>query len=369
MELFLLILFIIFIISLIIQLFYVLYFFVRFVLYKPSKTTFNQPISIIVCAKNEAENITDFLPRILEQNYSDFEVVLVDDQSKDNTEYVLKELIQKYSNLKIVKIEQHVKHRVGKKFALTLGIKAAKHEYLLLTDADCFISSKNWLSKMVANFNDEKQIVLGYGAYKKEKGLLNTMIRFDAFHIALQYFSFALAGETYMGVGRNLAYKKSVFFNNKGFASHIFLPSGDDDLFIQEVATKKNISIEIAEESHTISETKKSWKEWIFQRRRHITTSEKYAFKFKILLGLWPLSQFLFWLSFAVLLFFESTLFIVLPFFIFRTLMFYTLYYFPMKKLKSSDLFFWIPLLEILHICIQGIFVLLNSKKKPTSWQ
>jgi hypothetical protein len=135
------------------------------------------------------------------------------------------------------------------------------------------------------------------------------------------------------------------------------------------VATKENIAIEIAEESHTISETKQSWKEWIFQRRRHITTSERYAFKFKILLGLWPLSQFLFWISFAVLLFFESTLFVVLPLFIFRTLMFYTLYYSPMKKLKSSDLLLWIPLLEILHIFIQGIFVLLNSKEKPTIWQ
>ena len=368
MELFISILFIIFIISIIIQLFYVLYFFVRFVVYKPTQTTFNEPISIIVCARNEAENIAIFLPLLLEQIYGDFEVILVDDQSKDNTEYVLKELIQKYPNLKIVKIEKHVKHGIGKKFALTLGIKAAKHEYLLLTDADCSLSSKNWLNNMVANFNNEKQIVLGYGAYKKGKGLLNTMIRFDAFNIALQYFSFALAGETYMGVGRNLAYKKSIFFNNKGFASHIFLPSGDDDLFIQEVATRKNITIEIAEESHTISETKKSWKEWIFQRRRHITTSERYAFKFKILLGLWPLSQFLFWLSFAVLVFFENTLFVVLPLFIFRTLMFYIVYYSPMKKLRSSDLFVWIPLLEILHICIQGIFVLLNSKKKPTSW-
>ena len=368
MELFILILFIIFIISLIIQLFYVLYFFVRFVVYKPSRTNFNQPISIIVCAKNEAENITVFLPKILEQAYSDFEVILVDDQSKDNTEYVLKELAQKYSNLKIVKIAQHVKHRIGKKFALTLGIKSAKYEYLLLTDADCSLSSENWLNNMVANFNNEKQIVLGYGAYKKGKGLLNIMIRFDTFNIALQYFSFALAGETYMGVGRNLAYKKSVFFNNKGFASHIFFPSGDDDLFIQEVATRKNIAIEVTEESHTISETKKSWKEWIFQRRRHITTSERYAFKFKVLLGLWPLSQFLFWLSFIILLFFENTLFVVLPFFIFRTLMFYIAYYSPMKKLRSSDLFIWIPLLEILHICIQGIFVLLNSKKKPTSW-
>ncbi len=211
MELFTQILFYIFVFSLIIQLFYVLYFFVRLVVYKLSETTFNEPISVIVCAKNEAENIAEFLPKILEQEYTDFEVVLVDDQSKDNTEYVLKELKAKYQNLKIVKIEEHVKHRVGKKFALTLGIKAAKHEYLLLTDADCIPSSKNWLSKMVSNF-EKKQIVLGYGAYKKEKGLLNAMIRFDGFNVALQYFSFALASLPYMGVGRNLAYKKSVFF-------------------------------------------------------------------------------------------------------------------------------------------------------------
>ena len=223
-------------------------------------------------------------------------------------------------------------------------------------------------NSLIFNILYSLEIVLGYGAYKKEKGLLNTMIRFDGFNVGLQYFSFALAGLPYMGVGRNLAYKKSVFFDNKGFASHLYIPSGDDDLFIQEVATKQNIAIEIDAESHSISEAKQSWKEWIFQRRRHITTSERYAFKFKILLGLWPLSQFLFWLSFAVLLFFENTLFVVLPFFIFRTLMFYIVYYSPMKKLRSSDLFVWIPLLEILHLCIQGIFVLLNSKKKPTSW-
>ena len=130
---------------------------------------------------------------------------------------------------------------------------------------------------------------------------------------------------TWDGVGRNLAYKKSVFFDNKGFASHLYIPSGDDDLFIQEVATKQNIAIEIDAESHSISEAKQSWKEWIFQRRRHITTSGKYKFIFKFLLGIWPLSQVLFWLSFTILVFFESTLFVVLPLFIFRILMFYVI--------------------------------------------
>ena len=336
--------------------------------FKKENSSFSEPISIIICAKNEAENLTEFLPKILEQQYANFEVILVDDQSKDNTEYVLKEFKRKYFNLKEVKIEEHVNSRLGKKFALTLGIKAAKHEYLLLTDADCVPASEHWLNEMASNFSAKKQIVLGYGAYKKEKGLLNKMIRFDAFSVALQYFSYALADMAYMGVGRNLAYKKSVFFDNKGFASHIHLPSGDDDLFIQEVANKQNVAIAISSNSHTISEAKQSWKEWIFQRRRHITTSEKYKFSHKLLLGLWPLSHFLFWVSFGVLIFFESTLLVVLLLFIFRILIYYVLYYSLMKKLKTSDLLLLFPLYELLHLFIQGIFVLLNSKNKPTSW-
>jgi len=367
MELLLLILFAIFIISIVIQLFFVLYFFVRFLIYKSPDKSFNLPVSIIVCAKNEYDNISKFLTSILEQKYSDFEVILVDDQSQDNSEYVLKELANKYSHLNIVKIEQHIKKRVGKKFALTLGIKAAKNDYLVLTDADCMPSSNNWLSRMVSSFNN-KEIVLGYGGYRKKKGLLNLIIRFDTFNIALQYLSFALAGHTYMGVGRNLAYTRATFFNNKGFASHILLPSGDDDLFIQEVATKDNIAIETHNESHTISEPKETWKEWIFQRRRHITTSQKYSLKFKFLLALWPLSQLLFLTTSFILLTYKVSFYVVLPLFIFRLFLFYILYYYSMRKLKSLDLLIWFPILEVIHIILQVIFVLLNFKNKPKGW-
>lgn len=368
MELFVQILFFFFLFSILLQMLYALYFYSRLMFYKKKNTSFSEPISIIICGKNESENITQFLPKILDQKYSTFEVVFVDDKSKDNTEYVLKELKRKYLNLKVVKIEDHVNSGVGKKFPLTLGIKAAQYEYLLLIDADCVPSSNHWLKEMVDNFSVQKQIVLGYGSYKKDKGLLNKMIRFDAFVVAVQYLSYALAGIAYMGVGRNLAYKKSIFFANKGFASHIHLPSGDDDLFIQEVANKQNVAIEVSLDSHTISESKESWKAWIFQRRRHITTSKKYKFKHKLLLGFWPFSQFLFWVSFVILAFFDSALFVVLPLFFFRILTYYFLYYSLMRRLKSSDLLILFPLFELLHIFIQVIFVLLNTKNKPTSW-
>ena len=369
MEQFYQILLILFFFGLAIQLFFVFFFFLRLIKHKTLNREFHEAVSIIICARNEAENLKEFLPLVLQQSYFNYEVVVVNDQSKDNTEYVLKSLEKEYSHLNIVKIEKHVKHRTGKKFALTLGIKAAKNEYLLLTDADCVPSSEKWLKKMVHSFDDKKKIILGYGAYKKGKGLLNLMIRFDAFNISLQYFSYALAGMPYMGVGRNLAYKKSIFFSNKGFASHIHLASGDDDLFVQEVATKENIAIEFDADSHTISNTKESWKEWIFQKRRHSTTSKHYMFRFKFFILLWPFSLFLFWISFFFLLFIKENVFILLLLFAFRFILFFIVYFLIMKKLKLLDLLMWFPVLEIIHIFIQGFFVLLNIFNKPTTWR
>ena len=184
---------------------------------------------------------------------------------------------------------------LGKKFALTLGIKAAKYDYLLLTDADCYPRDKDWISSMAKHFFN-KTIVLGYGAYEKHKGLLNKLVRFDTFQVAMQYFSYALIGKTYMGVGRNLAYKKSLFFDNKGFATHLHLPSGDDDLFIKEVATYNNTAISIEYSSHTLSVPKMNWKSWIRQKSRHLSTGIYYKNYHKLMLGSWTLSQILFWL-------------------------------------------------------------------------
>ena len=172
-------------------------------------------------------------------------------------------------------------------------------------------NSKDWAKQMSSNFNNA-EIILGYGSYEKKKGLLNKIIRFDAFNVAQQYLSFALSGKTYMGVGRNLAYQKSHFFDNKGFATHIHIPSGDDDLFIQEIATQKTIAIEISEDAHTTSEVIQSWKDWIYQKRRHLSTAPLYKTKFKVLLLLYPLAQLLFFSSVVLLIIFKTDLLYVI---------------------------------------------------------
>ena len=355
------------VISLNVLLFYYLYFFLKLNKKPISKSGFHKPISIIICAKNEADNLKKFLPKVLEQDYPEFEVVVVNDQSTDGTAAILKNFEKSYPKLVIVTIDKHIKHWPGKKFALTLGIKTANHEYLLLTDADCLPNSSNWAKQMSSNFNNS-EIVLGFGGYQKRKGLLNKIIRFDTFNVAKQYLSYALAGVTYMGVGRNIAYKKSLFFENKGFAKHLHIPSGDDDLFIQEVANKDNVSVEIVTDAHTTSTVIERWKDWSYQKRRHITTAPLYKTKFKILLAVYPYAQFFFWTAIIILFVLKVPIAITTTILGLKLLTSYLINYKPMKQLNTIDLYWIHPIYEVMYLLVQGFFVLLNVVNKPKKW-
>ncbi|MCW3108366.1 MAG: glycosyltransferase, partial [Segetibacter sp.] len=253
-----------------IQLFYYAAIFSRLAFYKTTPKLHNQqqPVSVIICARDEADNIVKNLPGVLVQSYpTSHEVILVNHNSTDDTKYLIDELRKTFKNLIPVSLTQEAMMISGKKFPLSMGIKSSRYETLLLTDADCVPASENWIQLMQDGYSPETEIVLGYGAYRKTDSLLNKIIRFETFHSALQYLSYSLAGIPYMGVGRNLSYKKEVFFKNKGFSSINFIPGGDDDLFINKVATKINTAIVIDPEAHTLSEAKKTWGEWFIQKR------------------------------------------------------------------------------------------------------
>ena len=344
--------------------------FAKFSFHKISAKTVhnNSPVSVLICAKNEAENLKKNIPSILSQDHPDFELILINDASSDETLEIMEEFQELDSRVQIVNVANNETFWGSKKYALTLGIKKAKHKKLVFTDADCVPSSNKWLSIIASEILENKELVLGYGAYKKEKGILNTIIRFETLMTATQYFSYALNGMPYMGVGRNLAYTSSLFFENKGFINHIKIASGDDDLFVNEVATKNNTAVNYNEEAFTISTPKNTWSSWITQKRRHVSAASHYKKFHKFILGLFFISNVLFWIS-AVLSFFfiawEFALTIIAIRFIIQSIVLGKAAY----KLKEQNLIPFFLFLELFLIVGQIVIFIFNSVSKPTQWK
>ncbi|WP_040248352.1 glycosyltransferase [Psychroserpens mesophilus] len=330
----------------------------------------NISVSVIICAKNEADNLRTFLPLIMDQAYSDFEVILINDNSKDDTLEVLEHFKEKHRNIKIVNVKPIEKFWGNKKYALTLGIKAATHNFLLFTDADCKPRSRYWIQEMNSHFTNEKTIVLGYGAYKKVKGsFLNKLIRYETFLTAIQYLSYASLGQPYMAVGRNLAYRKEQFFEANGFMQHMHLKSGDDDLFINQTATASNTTICISKESFTESIPKQSIKDWTLQKRRHISTANYYKLRHKIFLASFYCSQLLFWLLAIVLMSFMFQWKLVLSLIVLRFIIQLINLFLASKKLDENDLPFLSPVLELFLIAFQFFIFIKNMISKPEYWK
>jgi cellulose synthase/poly-beta-1,6-N-acetylglucosamine synthase-like glycosyltransferase len=252
---------------------------------KSAKKSASPGISVIICARNEEPYLKAYLPHVLQQDYREFEVVVVNDSSTDDSEELLMTLAKEYPHLRYTSIPVDDTMRRGKKLALTIGLKAARYEHVLLSDADCYPVSDQWIKRMASNFSKEHRIVLGYGAYEKEKGLLNLLIRYETTFTAIQYLSYAIKGLPYMGVGRNLAYEKKLFFESKGFSGHYHILSGDDDLFVNENATGRNCTVEFSPESHTLSRPETTFRAWVKQKKRHLSAGSRYKAVSRFRLG------------------------------------------------------------------------------------
>jgi glycosyltransferase involved in cell wall biosynthesis len=363
------ILFYLFVTITIIQLLYYWIFFQKVAFYKKKVKEKSQqhPVSVIVCARDEAGNIAHNLPGVLVQTYpSTHEVIVVNDNSEDETKYLLEELRKTFKHLQCVNLDYEAKLIPGKKYPLSIGIKEAKYEVVLLTDADCMPATEFWLQKMQDGYAEGIEIVLGYGSYNKRPGLLNKLIRFETFHTALQYLSYALAGTPYMGVGRNLSYTKKLFFQNKGFSSLNHVTGGDDDLFINMVATKNNTAVVIDPEAITLSEPKKIWKDWIRQKTRHYTTGKFYKSKHRFLLGIYAITHFLFYPLFFASLFFNWRFAIII--FLVRFITQGLIFYKGMEKLNEKDLWPWWWLFDMWMFVYYIIFTPSLFKKPRKSW-
>ena len=354
-----------------IQAFYYLFFFSRLAFYKSKQKNISQthPVSVIICSRDEAANLVKNLPGVLIQKYSTtHEVIVINDNSLDESKYVLEEYQRTYRQLQLIELKQEARFIPGKKFPLSVGIKTAKYEIVLLADADCVPASEFWIEKMQQGYSDGTEIVLGYGAFHKKKNLLNKLIRWETLHTALQYLSYACAGMTYMGVGRNLSYKKAIFFRHKGFSAHNHVPGGDDDLFINKAATKKNTAIVIDAEAFTLSDAPATWKQWINQKNRHYTTSKYYKATHKFLLGLYAFSHFLFYPLFIISIFFVSWKLCMLIFSV-RLILQIIMLFNVTSKLNERDLFPWFLILDVWMFFYYLIFSPSLFKRPKKKWK
>lgn len=281
------------------QLFYWAFFMFR-VRKKPRNMSSGLPaLSVIVCARNESENLCRLIPALVNQKYpSAKQIVIVDDCSIDDTPLELAKMRETYPEVYTTAIPNDKKFKHGKKLAVTVGIKAAKYDHMVFIDADCIPTSDNWLTLMAEGYMTEgKEIVIGYGKYARRPGLLNLMIRYETFWNAVQYFGFAKALKPFMGVGRNMSYTKGVFERSSKFRNNIGIMSGDDDLFICEMGTRANTACVFEGPAQTESEPKETWLDYAAQKSRHLTTCSRYPMSVKFWLTTELATRFLFWIA------------------------------------------------------------------------
>lgn len=344
-----------------IQLWYWLYFFRRLACYskdieKDSRQQKKEqpPVSVVLCVRNEEKNIVEYLPHILNQRYRLFEVLVVNDNSTDETWFRLLDFQKKYSNLTLLNVPFATPP--GKKTALTLGIRQARYDLILLTDADCKPASPYWIQEMQRALISEKKIVLGFSPYMHTQGFLNTFIRFEAIQTAVQYFSFALAGIPYMGVGRNLMYDRKLFLQVDGFTSHQDVASGDDDLFINAVANKQNTAVALNPDSFVYTRPKNTWAGYYYQKSRHFSTGKHYRKIHQVLLGGLALSHFFHLVGILALMAFPEGRPLAISLFMVRYAVVAGFYYPILKRFQEITLWYPVLIIDFLFPAYYALF-------------
>jgi len=328
-----------------------------------------EPVSIIVCSKNEEENLKELVPLLLEQHYAIFELILINDASVDGTRDVIETFVAQDNRVKMVDVVNNESFWGNKKYALTLGIKKAIYPKHIFIDAHCKPASKHWLDLMASKLTGEKSIVLGYGGYEKQKGsFINALIRYETVLTAFQYMGYAIKGKAYMGVGRNLGYTNEQFYAVNGFINHMKIMGGDDDLFVNQAATAKNTAIQLDPESFTTSKAKGSWREWIKQKQRHVNTAKYYKSRQKIVLASFCISQLGFVLAAIAGFIFAPHWESVLALILVRYIIVWSIMGLAATRFRESELIPYLPVLELSIIYAQ-CYLFVNSGAKTKSWK
>jgi cellulose synthase/poly-beta-1,6-N-acetylglucosamine synthase-like glycosyltransferase len=327
-------------------------------------------VSVVIVTHNEADALKKTLPYLLEQDYPDYEVVVVDYMSTDDTPFVLRVCSENYSNLKVVKFKEDVNMFRGKKYPLSIGIKSADGDIILLTEPDCRPKGFDWISEMVCGYMHGATLVLGYNILSSRKGLLNALERYDNLTYTASYAGSALLGNPYTATGRNLSYKRQYFFDRGGFISHYSFPDGADDIFVNQNANSSNTVVNLRDGAGVICESSNTFGEWRLRRLHRRTSRRFYPVKDKVLLAIYPLSQVLF-LACLVLLFIDAFCPWQVPAIVLAVKIIWQIIcsFFLAKKFKIKLLHFFSPFFEFYFLLADTFLALSTLRKKNTQWR
>jgi len=325
------------------------------------------PVSVIILVNNQYNDLRKNLPEILNQDYPDYEVVVVNENSEDGSEELLERFSEQYSHLKIVEMKQSLNWFKGRKFPLSIGIKSAKNEILLLTDIRCTPATSRWISEMVAAHDERTEIVLAYSTFHTGSKI-NIWYRFVAFYDALLYLSMAKSGLAFKGIGRNLSYRRSLFFNHKGFSSHYRINTGDDELFVNKAATRSNVRVQTSPASMIHYTKPLSFAQWLTNENDRLSTRRHFKLRHRLVISLFTTSSFFFYALFAALLIVNINLQIVLLFFLLRFISQMIVFGFAQKKLTEKRLLLLSPVFEIFLMLIDAFIWLKLLFSKTNKW-
>jgi glycosyltransferase involved in cell wall biosynthesis len=330
-------------------------------------------VSVIIAARNEREHLEKLIPELFRQDYPVFEVVVVNDRSTDDTEDLLRELSAHFPLLRPVNIRYTPDHVTAKKYALTLGIKVSKYDIVLLTDADCKPVSTKWVRLMSAPVrNANKIFALGHGSYLNQPGILNKMIQFETMLTALYCFSFGLWQAPFMGIGRNLCYRKDFFMEQKAFKNLWHIEGGDDDLFVNRHANKKNTAVVIHPESITVSIPKTSFKDYLIQKNRHFHAGKYYKPKDKLKLGIYSFSHLVFWGTALIILVNGRSwepITLVIGLILSRAFLQYAVMKGARKKLEGAGKVLWTMFFDLMYMIYFWIVGTKGYLSKTVRWK
>jgi cellulose synthase/poly-beta-1,6-N-acetylglucosamine synthase-like glycosyltransferase len=356
-----------FLVVILVQMIYYWMFFSRLAFHKPRKVSDGKPpVSVIVLARNQYNDLLHTLPVLLGQDYPEFEVLVADDNSDDGSDELLEKLTEQHANLRVVKLTQSLNWFKGRKFPLSLGIKSANHDVLLLTDIQFRPAGKNWISELAGSYSENTEIVLGYATYDTSSKL-NKWLRFMAFYDGLVYLSMALSGRTFKGIGSNLSYRKSLFYRHKGFSSHYVINAGDDELFVNRTATGRNVRIQVSGNSMVKSAKPVSLLQWLAKEKTRLSIRRYFKFSHRALISVFSTSTFLFYLIFILLLLLQIQWPVVVGLFAVRFISQMIIFVLAQKRLSEKNLLLLSPFFEVILVLVDlFIWIRLLLSKKST---